>query len=78
MAGIRAEWLGLIDSVGTVEPGTGAALVLLDANPLVHIVNANRISTVLLGGTLLCRPELEALRAAAKTVPDTRVDDWHR
>jgi imidazolonepropionase-like amidohydrolase len=48
-----AEFAGVLDSLGTIEPGRLADLVLLDANPLVDIRNARRIRAVLLQGRLL-------------------------
>lgn len=75
---IPAEWLGLIDSVGTVEKGKLADLLLLDANPLASIRNTTRISAVFLRGKLYRKPELDALRAAVKTMPDIRVNDWRK
>ena len=48
-----AEFLGKLDSVGTVERGKSADLVLLDANPLDDIHNAARISAVILQGQIV-------------------------
>ena len=73
-----AEWLGLADSVGTVQAGTVADLVLLDANPLEDITNTRRIAAVLLRGRLFDDEDLEALLAAVAAAPDLRVNDWVR
>lgn len=73
-----AEWLGIADSVGTIEVGKVADLVLLDANPLADVSNTQRIAGVVLRGRLLDRAELEALLAAVRAAPDIRVNDWVR
>ena len=73
-----AEWLGLADSVGTIELGKVADLVLLDANPLDDITNTRRIAAVVLRGALFRRKDLDALRASVATMPDQRVNDWVR
>ncbi len=73
-----AEWLGLADSLGTIEPGTVADLVLLDANPLEDIRNTQRIGAVVMRGRLLQRRELDALLASTAAMPDRRVNDWVR
>lgn len=73
-----AEWLGMADSVGTLEPGMVADMVLLDGNPLENIGNTRRISAVLLRGRLFQRPDLDALLAAVLAMPERRVNDWLR
>jgi hypothetical protein len=73
-----AEWLGLADSVGTIEPGKVADLVLLDANPLERIANTERIAAVVLRGKLFRREELDRLLEAVKAMPDIRKNDWVR
>jgi imidazolonepropionase-like amidohydrolase len=73
-----AEWLGLADSVGTVERGKVADLVLLDANPLEDITNTRRISAVIVRGRLFERSDLDRLLDAVKAMPDIRTNDWTR
>lgn len=73
-----AEWLGLADSVGTIESGKVADLVLLDANPLDDITNTRRIAAVVLRGALFQRKDLDALLASVATMPDLRANDWVR
>lgn len=47
-----AEYLGALDSLGTVSEGKVADLVLLDADPLLDIRNTRRISAVIANGRL--------------------------
>ena len=56
-----AEFLGKLNTQGTIEPGKSADLVLLDANPLDDIHNTQKIRAVLLHGQLLDRPALDSL-----------------
>ncbi len=60
-----ARTFGLQDSLGTVESGKLADLVLLDANPLEQIVNTRRIRAVVTDGRLLRRTDLDDLLAEA-------------
>ena len=69
-----AEFLGISDSLGTVEPGRGADLVILDANPLLDIRNIRRVHAVVRGGRYIGPEERQRLlatarREAARAVP---------
>ncbi|MEO8453030.1 MAG: amidohydrolase family protein [Gemmatimonadota bacterium] len=61
-----ADFLGISDSLGTIERGKIADLVLLDANPLENIRNTMRIRAVIVGGRFLGRAELDLHLAAIK------------
>jgi imidazolonepropionase-like amidohydrolase len=56
-----AQFLGLENSLGTVETGKLADLVLLDANPLEDIRNTHKISGVFLQGRYFNRQALDGL-----------------
>ena len=58
-----ARYLGRLDSVGTIEKGKIADLVLLDANPLAEIGNTRKIKAMVVGGKLITRPELDKMLA---------------
>ena len=57
-----ALFLGLSDSLGTIEAGKTATMVLLEANPLQDIRNTERIVAVISEGRYLNREVLERLR----------------
>lgn len=56
-----AKFLGLLKSLGTVEAGKAADLVLLDANPLDDITNTKRVWAVVAGGRYLSKESLEEM-----------------
>jgi imidazolonepropionase-like amidohydrolase len=58
-----ARVLGLADSLGTIEAGKLADLVLLDANPLADIRNTEKIRAVIADGRLYRRADLDRLLA---------------
>lgn len=60
-----ARFLGALDSLGTVEPGKVADLLLLDADPLADITNTRRIHSVVVRGQLLGPATLDSLRTHA-------------
>jgi imidazolonepropionase-like amidohydrolase len=57
----------MTDSLGTVSPHKLGDLVLLDADPLLDIGNARRISGVLTRGRWLDRPALDSMLADVRT-----------
>lgn len=61
-----ARYLGLLDSLGTVEQGKIADLLLLDANPLENITNTQRINAVILDGRYLPKETLERALASVE------------
>ena len=60
-----ARFLGLLDSLGAIERGKIAELVLLDANPLLDIRHMQKINAVVVNGRLLDRTALDNLLAKA-------------
>ena len=57
-----AKQMGVLNEVGTVEPGKTADLVLLEADPLQKISNTKKIDAVFLHGRLFSRDELSKMR----------------
>jgi imidazolonepropionase-like amidohydrolase len=56
-----AEFLGRLDSLGTIEEGKIADLVLLEANPLEDIRNTRKIYAVILGGKMIHKSALSEI-----------------
>ena len=63
-----ARVLGLADSLGTIEVGKLADLILLDANPLTDIANTQRIRAVVFNGRLYRRADLDRLLAEVEAL----------
>ena len=62
-----AEYLGALDSLGTISVGKLADLVLLDADPLADISNTRRISAVIANGRLFDASARAALLTHVET-----------
>ena len=62
-----AEFLGALDSLGTVAQGKIADLVLLDADPLTDIRNTRRISIVIANGRVFDAPARAGLLSHVET-----------
>ncbi|HMN43034.1 MAG TPA: amidohydrolase family protein [Povalibacter sp.] len=58
-----AEYLARTQRMGTVEAGRDADLVVLDANPLLHVDNLSRIAAVVRAGFHYSRDDLDRLRS---------------
>ena len=66
-----AAFLGLSDSLGTIEPKKIANLVLVDANPLQDIRNTKRITAVISEGRYLDRQVLDRMvRESCRKCPE--------
>lgn len=63
-----ARVLGLADSLGTIEAGNLADLVLLDADPLADIANTQRIRAVAADGRLYRRAHLDRFLATVEAL----------
>lgn len=62
-----AKFFGLDQTLGTIEQGKIADLVLLDANPLLDIRNTQRINAVVSNGRLFDRKALDKMLEEAAT-----------
>ncbi|MEE9207903.1 MAG: amidohydrolase family protein, partial [Gemmatimonadota bacterium] len=71
-------FLGIADSVGTVEEGKIADLVLLRANPLEDIANVREISAVMVRGVVLDQGDLEQVHQDVHDASDRYINDWPR
>ena len=63
-----ARFLGTEKDYGTIEPGKIADLVLLDANPLDDIANTKKIASVIYGGKLFSRAEIDRMLAQVEVL----------
>jgi hypothetical protein len=67
-----AVFLGKADSLGTIEKGKIADLVLLEADPLENIGNTRKIAAVVLGGKIFEKPQLESMLSKAEQLANKK------
>ncbi len=80
-----ARFLKRESTMGTVEAGKNADLVLLDANPVADVANLSRIAGVFNAGKYFSKSDLEALKASVAAAnaaapvrdPSTVIDTSH-
>ena len=63
-----AEFVSRESTMGTVEEGKNADLVLLDANPLADIANLDKISAVVLKGKYFSKAALDKMKSDVATM----------
>jgi hypothetical protein len=63
-----ARFLRMEDSLGTVEVGKAADLVLLDADPLLDIRNVHRVHSVMMRGRYLSPAVVDSLRSSVRAL----------
>jgi hypothetical protein len=66
-----AKWLNRLDTLGTVESGKFADLVLLDADPIKDIHNTTKISEVFLAGKEFDRAALDQMLRDAEAAAES-------
>jgi hypothetical protein len=64
-----AEFLGRTGTMGSIEVGKNADIVLLDGNPVESVQNLHNVYGVVRAGFYYSRADLDALKARAKEPP---------
>jgi imidazolonepropionase-like amidohydrolase len=73
-----AEFLRLGDSIGSIERGKVADLLLLGGDPLLDIQNTTRLLAVIVRGRVCEAKAVQQLKADVLNAPDLQRDDWGR
>jgi len=71
-----ADHLGLLDTIGTIEAGKMADLILVDGDPLADIEAMNNIQLVLQSGAVVYDRDSEETTSAAKDAADFNPVSW--
>jgi len=70
-----AEYLGRLDSLGTIEESKMADLVLLEADPLEDIRNTQKINAVMFDGKVFEKTELQKMLQDIETLANTKQEE---
>ncbi len=63
-----ARFLGIDDSVGTIQPGKIADLVILDGDPIADIHNTRKVNSYVRNGSLVTRDSIDRMLAGVRTI----------
>lgn len=75
---LPAMTMRVADTVGMIEPGKRADLVLLNADPRTDVANTQSIDAVILRGQYFNREALDALLESVASDEDIQSNDWPR
>jgi imidazolonepropionase-like amidohydrolase len=73
-----AKFLGEAETLGTIEQGKIANLILLEANPLENISNTERIDAVVVNGTFFPKTVLRMLLANVEKSSEPKITFAYR